>query len=70
MDEIIVLLKYIERIMKEKINGRKVRQEDIGIISPYKKQVIFTVYLFKTNIYNFEYRFSATKLKINLKQRV
>lgn len=40
MDEIVVLLKYINLIMKEQINGKQVCQEDIGIISPYKKQVI------------------------------
>lgn len=39
MAEVNVLLKYVELVMKEKINNNEVQQEDIGIISPYKKQV-------------------------------
>lgn len=46
INEVNVLLKYIKLLMKETINGKPVQETDIGIISPYKKQVIFAKSMF------------------------
>lgn len=39
MDEVFILINYVKLIMQERINENQVQEEDIGIISPYKKQV-------------------------------
>lgn len=44
MNEVHIILNYVERIMKMTMNGKQVSQSDIGIISPYTKQVIFTIW--------------------------
>lgn len=40
MREVWIVVNYVELVMQEQINGHKVQQSDIGIISPYRKQVI------------------------------
>lgn len=37
-DELCVVLDYVKELMYFGINGQKVEENDIGIISPYKKQ--------------------------------
>lgn len=32
-------MKYVKSLMGSKLRGRKVTEEDIGIIAPYRKQV-------------------------------
>jgi len=38
-DEIAQLEKYLHFLLKEKKRGLQIKQKDIGIITPYRKQV-------------------------------
>lgn len=37
-DELCAVLDYVKELMYYGINGKKISESDIGIISPYKKQ--------------------------------
>lgn len=39
IQEIEVVMRYVERLLADRFRGRKILQEDIGIITPYRKQV-------------------------------
>ncbi|XP_040168042.1 putative helicase MOV-10 [Anopheles arabiensis] len=41
VQEAQLVYQYVQILMKEEINGQIVRQEDIGIVTPYSKQVEF-----------------------------
>jgi hypothetical protein len=51
IQEIEVVKRYVERLLADRFRGRKLLKEDIGIITPYRKQVrssllaVVTVYL-------------------------
>lgn len=42
--EISRVLYYVKKLLNSSVNGRRVKADDIGIISPYKKQVHFNYY--------------------------
>ena len=39
--EVSVVLNYVEELLQARKGGMKLKPEDIGIISPYRKQVCF-----------------------------
>uniref|UniRef100_A0A182PP12 Uncharacterized protein n=1 Tax=Anopheles epiroticus TaxID=199890 RepID=A0A182PP12_9DIPT len=44
VQEANMVYEYVQILMKEEINGKIVQQEDIGIVSPYSKQVEYIKY--------------------------
>lgn len=44
--EISRVLYYVKKLLNSSVNGRRVKADDIGIISPYKKQVHFNDYFY------------------------
>lgn len=41
IQEIEEVIEYVGKLLGSRVNGNKISQEDIGIITPYKKQVCF-----------------------------
>ncbi|XP_041349506.1 putative helicase MOV-10 [Gigantopelta aegis] len=39
LEEICVVVKYVKDLMESRVQGKKLKQEEIGVISPYRKQV-------------------------------
>ena len=39
--EVSVVLNYVEELLQARKGGMKLKPEDIGIISPYRKQVSY-----------------------------
>ncbi|KDR14736.1 putative helicase mov-10-B.1 [Zootermopsis nevadensis] len=39
VQEIEVIVRYVEQLLADRFSGRKLRQQDIGVITPYRKQV-------------------------------
>lgn len=61
MREVDVLVQYVELLMKDTINGQPIKQKDIGIISPYRKQVIFCKTIHSLNIFKFLFSINFDK---------
>ncbi|XP_055384594.1 putative helicase mov-10-B.1 [Condylostylus longicornis] len=40
LKEVNIVMEYVKKLMYFHINGRKIKEEDIGVISPYRKQNI------------------------------
>lgn len=39
VQEIEVIVRYVEQLLADRFSGQKLRQQDIGVITPYRKQV-------------------------------